>query len=80
MVLMLGGPTAVLGSAVRVFHLWLKRDRRRSLTLIADRGDGNPIVIEIQGEAISEQTVNDAVQKLAGGRPVSPRRRSTPAE
>ncbi|PTA42833.1 hypothetical protein C8054_28605 [Micromonospora sp. RP3T] len=56
-----GTPAAVAG-LVRVIHLWLKRDRRRSLTLT--RPDGTQVRIE--GEAISEATVRDAVARALG--------------
>lgn len=69
----LGGPTTAVAAAVRIFHLWLKRDRRRSLTLTIDRGSGRPSVIRIEGEAVSERLVSDAVQKLVDGADEGPR-------
>jgi hypothetical protein len=60
----IGGSTAAAGALVRIVNLWLHRDRRRSLTITRDTGDGNPEIIEIKGEAISDRTVHEAVQKL----------------
>jgi len=62
-ILALGGPSAVAG-VVRIFHLWLDRDRRRSLTLIKDLGGEKPLTIKITGDSVSEATVRDAVQQL----------------
>jgi hypothetical protein len=63
LVVALGGPSAI-GGAVRVFHLWLNRDRRRSLALTRDNGDGKLLTIELSGETISDQTVRDAIQRM----------------
>ena len=61
-----GGSTAAAGALVRIVNLWLRRDRRRSLTVTRDDGSGNPVTFEIKGDAISERTVHEAVQKLIG--------------
>lgn len=63
LVLALGGPSVVAG-VVSVFRLWLSRDRRRSLTLVATRPGEEPLRIEISGEHIAEETVRDAVLQL----------------
>ncbi|WP_436535174.1 effector-associated constant component EACC1 [Actinoplanes sp. HUAS TT8] len=72
LVISLGGSTAVVGAAVRVFHLWLSRDRRRSLTLTTDRGDGRRTVVEISGDAVSDETVREAMRQLLEDEPDEP--------
>ncbi len=65
LVVLLGGPASI-GAVVRIFRLWLERDRRRWLALTIDAGDGAPRTIKIEGDAISERTLHDAVQRLVG--------------
>ncbi|MBL7258430.1 effector-associated constant component EACC1 [Paractinoplanes lichenicola] len=60
----IGGSTAAAGALVRIVNLWLHRDRRRTLTITRDSANGTPEVIEIQGDAISDRTLHEAVQKL----------------
>jgi hypothetical protein len=60
-------PLAAAGvmSAVRVFSLWLKRDRRRTLTLTRTSGGENTETIELSGDAISLAVIESAVAKLS---------------
>lgn len=65
LVLSLGGPAAIAG-AVKVFQVWLSRDRRRSLTVVRhERGSGTTEVT-IRGDAISDETVRVALEKALG--------------
>ncbi|WP_139218040.1 effector-associated constant component EACC1 [Micromonospora phaseoli] len=66
LVMTLTGP-AVLAAAVRVFHLWLSRDKRRSITLtkVVTDGDGEQrITATIEGENISGETVRQALERF----------------
>lgn len=63
LVIALGGPSVIAG-AVRVFHLWLRRDKLRSLTLVRKR-DGEPdLVVALHGENISEEVIKDALNQV----------------
>ncbi|MBB4690325.1 effector-associated constant component EACC1 [Paractinoplanes abujensis] len=64
----IGGSTAAAGALVRIINLWLHRDRRRTLT-ITRSGPDTPEVIKIQGEAISDRTLHEAIQKLLDDEP-----------
>lgn len=72
LVINLAGPT-VVAAAVRALHLWLRRDRRRSVALTrrttGDRHDGQQVTITIEGENLSEETVRRAIDALATGSP-----------
>ena len=58
---------SMTAAAVRAFHLWLRRDRYRSLVLTRT-GDDGQTEVRIEGQNISEQAVRDAVrQALEGG-------------
>lgn len=59
----IGGSSTAAGALVRIVNQWLRRDRRRSLTIIRTAG-GTPETIQIQGDAISDRTLHEAVQKL----------------
>jgi hypothetical protein len=64
LVIVLSGPSTVAG-AVRIFHLWLSRDKRRSITLTR-KLEGQPAMeIRIEGEAISEQAVRRAIEQIS---------------
>lgn len=68
-VLSLTGPAAT-AAAVRLVHLWLSRDQRRSITMTAEtRTDGvvrATRTITVQGENLSEETVRQAIAQLDG--------------
>jgi hypothetical protein len=66
------GSTGAIGSVVRIFHLWLKRDRRRSLTLSKYVDGGHVLNIEITGDPISEETVRAAIERLTPSSPIEP--------
>jgi hypothetical protein len=57
-----GTPAGIAGLA-RIFHLWLSRDKRRSLSLTRRSGNSE-IVIKIEGENVSVETVNQAVRAI----------------
>ncbi|MEV6741109.1 hypothetical protein AB0N14_31035 [Streptomyces sp. NPDC051104] len=62
----LGGSSVTVGAAVRVFRLWLQRDRRRSIRLRRTLPDGSVIEQEVSGVAISDQTLRAALEQLDG--------------
>ncbi|MDG9673929.1 hypothetical protein [Micromonospora sp. DH14] len=66
LVVTLTGP-AVLAAAVRVFHLWLSRDKRRSITVttVVAGGDGEQrSTTTIEGENVSDETVRQALERF----------------
>ncbi|MEV6013322.1 hypothetical protein AB0M29_42035 [Streptomyces sp. NPDC051976] len=62
----LGGSSVAMGAVVRVFRLWLQRDRRRSIRLRRTLPDGSVFEQEVSGVAISDQTLRAALEQLEG--------------
>ncbi|WP_143203971.1 effector-associated constant component EACC1 [Streptomyces kebangsaanensis] len=60
------GSSVAVGAVVRVFRLWLQRDRRRSIRLRRTLPDGSVIEQEVSGVAISDQTLRAALEQLDG--------------
>jgi hypothetical protein len=71
LVLAVGASGAIPG-LIRIFHLWLGRDRDRSLTLMRQYGDKPVEVIHISGNDISAAAVQDALSQLMKNDPRSP--------
>lgn len=63
-IIAMGTPAGIAGVA-RIFHLWLSRDKHRSL-LLTHRSGGRETVIEIDGENVSAETVDQAVRAMWG--------------
>ena len=61
----MSGAAAVLTSLAPVLRVWLGRDRRRSLHLTR-AAKGKPTVeIDIDGTAISDETIRAAIEQLS---------------
>jgi hypothetical protein len=57
----LGSPAAVAG-AVRIFRLWLQRDRRRAAKVEIDNGKGKPVTVTVSTEAGSVELLQKALE------------------
>ena len=58
------GTSGSIAGLVRIVQLWLNRDRRRSLT-VSVRDEPGETVISIEGDAISTETLSDAMRSLS---------------
>jgi hypothetical protein len=59
------GTSGAISALVEVFHLWLRRDKRRALT-ITQRLGGDGLVTKIEGENISLDSIEAAVKAVWG--------------
>jgi membrane-associated two-gene conflict system component 1 (EACC1) len=57
----LGSPAAVAG-AVRIFRLWLQRDRRRAAKIEIDNGRGDTVTVTVSTEAGSVELLQKALE------------------
>lgn len=58
------GTSGAVGGLVRVVHLWLQRDQRRSLK-ITRNVDGGQHIVKIEGDNISTEIISQALRSIA---------------
>lgn len=63
LVVSLSGPSS-LAALTRIIHLWLHRDRQRSMT-ISVRKDGKETTIKVDGSPISAENLAEALSAAA---------------
>jgi hypothetical protein len=60
LVISIASPTSI--ALVRMFRLWLQRDRRRSVKVKIHSGEQPPVEVEADGENVSLQALQSAVE------------------